>query len=158
MITHPCEACPWRLSNRGRRHPDGWYTVKNLRRLWAGLRRGNGMTCHPTDPKNLVTERAQAAGYRPAPEHAKMRECAGALVVLERELHIAQSWGIKKYLRDRRLGMTMGGLVWLAERFMFSATPLVLPLPKVDLNEADIGHPNLAWDGAEAYPQPVDAR
>jgi hypothetical protein len=28
----------------------GWYTKANLQRLWAGMRRGEDMTCHPTDP------------------------------------------------------------------------------------------------------------
>lgn len=57
----PCAQCPWRTSNQGKRHPDGWYTKANLRRLWAGLRRGERMTCHPTDPANPVSDKADQA-------------------------------------------------------------------------------------------------
>ena len=59
----PCQACPWRVENHGKRHPDGWYTKANLRRLWSGIRRGEEMSCHPTDPSNPVSERAQERLY-----------------------------------------------------------------------------------------------
>lgn len=62
---HPCVHCPWRAANQGKPHPGGWYTKANLQRLWAGMRRGGDMTCHPTDPAIPVPE-----GIRPAPEGA----------------------------------------------------------------------------------------
>lgn len=61
---HACSACPWRLANQGKRHPDGWYAKANLSRLWSRLRRGEAMSCHPSDPNNEVSEKAQALGLQ----------------------------------------------------------------------------------------------
>lgn len=59
-----CLACPWRLSNQGRPTPGGWYTRRNLDRLWAGLRRGTRMSCHPTDPRMAELAEDGYAGFR----------------------------------------------------------------------------------------------
>ena len=86
-MTSPCAACPWRKSNQGKPHPHGWYTKKNLERLWAGLRSGEapGMTCHPTDLNNEVPE-----GHRAPPETVEAKECAGALILVIRELKLLE--------------------------------------------------------------------
>lgn len=120
--TSPCGACPWRTANHGRRHPDGWYTKANVRRLWSGMRRGEMMTCHPTDPRNPVP-----AGQKPAPANAVTRECAGAHLLIQREMQLieglakvapeGQGWAI--YRRRRPRGLTREGLLGYLERVMF---------------------------------------
>lgn len=146
----PCVHCPWRTSNQGKRHPDGWYTAANLRRLWAQLRRGELMSCHPTDPGNPVSERAQAVGYRPAPEHSQVRECTGALVIQQREFMLLQDGynaDLKRYRRERPKGMTKEGLWSLIERAVFGGTPIGgHAMARPDLNQPDVGVPWLAWD------------
>lgn len=109
----PCAGCPWRTANHGKRHPDGWYTKANLRRLWTGLRTGEapGMSCHPTDPNNPVSEAAQAAGYKEAPDHAEVRECAGSVILQARELMKFQAAGtFTEYRRDNPGAMTREAL------------------------------------------------
>ena len=108
-MTKPCSNCPWRKSNQGKPHPHGWYSVKNLRRLWSGLRtsRAPGMTCHPTDPNNDVPE-----GCRAAPEGSEAKECAGALLLVQRELGMLEK-DLKGYLKTRgRRGLTKEGVAW----------------------------------------------
>jgi hypothetical protein len=142
----PCIACPWRTANHGRRHPDGWYTAANRDRLWAGLRRGEQMSCHPTDPDNPVSDAAAAAGYRPAPEHAQRRECVGAIVLQQRELMLVQEAPtIAAYRKDRPRGLTREGIARLVERAIFGGTPIGGPaMPRPDLN-GEVGHGPLPW-------------
>lgn len=144
-----CLACPWRLANQGTAHPDGWYTQKNLSRLWARLRRGGDMSCHPTDPTVPISDKAKAAGYRIAPEHAEVRECVGAHVLKQRELMRAQDYPTPAaYRRANPLGLTREGLAAILSRAIFGSTPLdgrTMPIP--DLNDPDIGHRPLGeWE------------
>jgi hypothetical protein len=148
-----CLPCPWRQSNRGKRHPDGWYTKANLRRLWAGLRRGEAMSCHPTDPGNPVSERAAAAGYRPAPAQAAVRECVGAQVLVQREMHLAQhSSSLRAYRAARPGGLTKAGIAQTATRLIFGGTALsAAPRPpRPNLNDPDIGYEPLPWEPIRA--------
>lgn len=153
----PCAACPWRLSNQGKRHPNGWYTKANLRRLWKGLRRGEPMSCHPTDPHNPVTPEDEAAGHKPAPEGMEPRECAGSLIVCQREAVIfdaiakepevdATKSGLRAYRERRKGGMTREGLAEVISRYFFGGTPLGGgEMSRPDLNDSDVGHPDLPW-------------
>lgn len=118
-----CAACPWRISNHGRRHPGGWYSKANRRRLWNGLRTGDapGMTCHPTDPDN-----------QPVRDGIETRECAGAMLLLARELGALNAAcaeaddgrGFARYRKGRSYPLTIGGAIELANRLMFGGTPL----------------------------------
>src|ERR1043165_821080 len=84
-----CLSCPWRVANQGKRVAGGWYSKANLRRLWGGMRRGERMSCHPTDPRIGIEHPGEGpAGFRPAPEEAEPRECAGAVAPVRRELLI----------------------------------------------------------------------
>jgi hypothetical protein len=146
--TEPCRHCPWLLSNQSKRHPDGWYTRVNLRRLWAKMRRGEDMSCHPTDPTNPVSDRAKAAGYRQAPPGTEVMECIGSHIVRQREFLILTSdfgANVKAYRAARPKGLTRQGISALAARAIFGGIPLVggRPLPKPDLNCTDVGHPDL---------------
>lgn len=118
----PCSACPWRTKNHGKRHPDHWYTKRNLKRLWAGLRRGESMSCHPTDPRNPVSESAQRAGTKPAPESADTRECAGALILQQREFMLLQNRfdaNLGRYRKERPGGLTKEGMAVMLSRAIF---------------------------------------
>lgn len=135
---HPCSACPWRLENQGKPHPHGWYTKKNLAGLWSKLRRGEAMTCHPTDPNNPLPE-----GARPVSADATTLECAGALILQQREVMKFQQGGpLANY---RALGgprMTRQGLIAIVERALFGG--ICGPaMTKPDLNEVGVGYPPL---------------
>lgn len=140
----PCAACPWRTENHGRRHPDGWYTAANRKRLWAKLRRGDGMTCHPTDPLNPIPE-----GARAVPENATTHECAGALILQQRELmYLQDEPDLQTYRRNRPLGLTRAGIAEMISRALFGGLPIVggRAMSKPDLNEK-VSHPPLGeWE------------
>jgi hypothetical protein len=136
----PCQACPWRTTNHGKRHAGGWYTAANRRRLWNGLRRGERMSCHPTDPRNPVL-----AGHTPTPAHAQTRECTGALILQQRELMRFQECDsdLATYRRRHPMGLLRGGLLTIVERAIFGGTPVdgrVMSRP--DLNQP-VSHPPL---------------
>lgn len=137
----PCAHCPWRKSNHGKPHPHGWYSRKNLRRLWIGLRTGRapGMTCHPTDTDNLVPE-----GSLQVPEGTEKKECAGALLLITRELRLLEK-DPKGYIKaNRGRGLTKDGIAWWAlARCQFANVPHVggPPIPIIE-EDSDIGLPD----------------
>jgi hypothetical protein len=148
----PCAACPWRTTNHGRPHPDGWYTATNRRRLWNRLRRGEAMSCHPTDPRNPVP-----AGHRPAPAHAVTRECTGALILQQRELLYFQDEcgaDLRAYRRRHPMGLLRDGLLTLVERALFSGTSIGgVTMTRPDLNQP-VSHPPLgAWQPPSPKPR-----
>lgn len=162
----PCSACPWRIENQGKRHPGGWYTKANLRRLWARLRRGEKMTCHPTDPENPLPE-----GWPAPPPSATTVECCGSLVLTQREFMryqaIMEELDAKAAAEGRgrakpsavlaeykrrfgAKGMTRAGLIRVLERHLIVA-PGEIPPRKPDLNLDGIGHCDLVpWTPDEA--------
>jgi len=143
-----CDACPWRKSNQGKRTSGGWYTKRNLRRLWAGLRTGEapGMTCHPTDPDNPPSD----AGAQ-APEDAQTKECYGSVLLVVRELKVAeglhaehQERTAQVYRKVRPKGLTRAGIAHWIFRFAVNAPFLTggPPLPSTFTEDADIQHPD----------------
>ncbi len=146
----PCAACPWRTSNAGKPHPDGWYRRANLARLWRLLREGEPMSCHPTDPDNPVSEEAQAAGYRPAPPGSTRLECRGAVILVQREFHLLiNRFGndVAAYRSARPRALTKRGIGNIAVRLVLGGVPLVggPKMARPDLN-ADVGYePFLPW-------------
>lgn len=150
---HPCAACPWLTANHGKPHPHGWYLLKNLRRLWRELRRGQTMSCHPTDPDNVVPP-----GAAEPPPDAATRECAGALVLMQRETmrmqraaEAAQAAGAKdglaRYRHAHPKGLTRGGICEVVARATMGGTPFGgLAMARPDLN-LPVSHPDLVpWD------------
>jgi hypothetical protein len=142
----PCSACPWRTENHGKPHPDGWYTARNRDRLWSKLRRGDGMTCHPTDPENPCSTGSAV------PEDATTHECAGALILLQRELKKIEAIpgsDLKRYMKENPRGLTRSGIGSLLNQLMFGGLYGHV-MPSLDLN-APVSHPPLgAWDPAIA--------
>lgn len=142
-----CAACPWRLTNQGKRHPDGWYTKKNLRFLWSRLRRGEGMTCHPTDQTNPLP-----AGTRPVPDGIETRVCTGSLILQQREFMILQEYlldgrGMAAYRAHRPRGLTREGAGELLSDAVFSGTPFGrIVQSKPNLNNEDVGLEGLPWE------------
>lgn len=146
----PCSACPWRTSNHGKPHPHGWYTAKNRARLWSKLRRGDSMTCHPTDPENEVP-----AGTRPVSKDATTHECAGGLVLQQRELEKVQGFKtLKDYLKATPLGLTVRGFAVLVNRVVFSGVEAVMgggaEMTRPDLNELVSHEPLGKWEPKKA--------
>ena len=155
----PCAECPWRTKNQGKRHPDGWYSRANLKRLWNKLRRGEMMSCHPTDPRNPVSDKALAGGSIKAKEGAQVRECAGALILQQRELMIYQEvahqhendpqQSMPAYRQARPRGLTKDGFQAMIERYLVGGSVMgggkpVMHTP--DLNNAEVSHPELPWE------------
>lgn len=152
MNERPCSECPWLTSNHGKLHAHGWYTDKNRNRLWSGLRRGDPMSCHRTDPDNVVPE-----GGKQVPDDTQVRECIGAVVLQQREFMRFQS--VSKKCADERTsvvfsvyrkrhpgGMTLPGLRVLLERGLFGGTVIGGPaLPRPDLAEAVSHKPLVPW-------------
>lgn len=140
----PCAQCPWRLANQGKRHAFGFYTLKNLRRLWKEVRGGSrAQSCHLTDASHV------AVGAKPG---AKAKECPGSVVMVVRELRSlekiqAEHGGVavKVYLKERRRGLTRYGLAyWAMTRVGFANVPFMNPdgpLPLVDDDDPEIGLP-----------------
>lgn len=137
----PCAACPWRTENHNKPHPLGWYSAKNRARLWAQLRNGELMSCHPTDPSNEVPE-----GVKPVAESVEPHECTGALILQQREMmRLQDSVNFKSYRKEHPSGITIvGGRVLVGRLICF---PGEVAMAKPNLNEPGIGHPKLAdWE------------
>lgn len=139
----PCDQCPWRLSNQGKRSPGGFYTKTNLRRLWHQIRtadQGIAQSCHLTDPQHPDHV---AAG---APLNAKPQECPGSVIVVMRELQLVTELGsVEAYLEARgRRGLTAEGLMfWMIGRYQFGGVPIVGCGPKLPAvaDDPEIGLP-----------------
>lgn len=145
MKTSACAQCPWRLSNHGKRHPHGFYTKKNLQRLWNQIRNGGyPQSCHLTDPSHPDHIKV---GAKPG---AKAQECPGSVILIKRELlslcskdHEVDNDKLADYLRDKKHGLTKNGLrYWLLGRAsQLAGTPFGdQPLPDVE-EDPEIGLP-----------------
>lgn len=144
----PCEQCPWRTSNHGKRHTFGFFTKANLRRLWNQIRRGGRpQSCHMTDASH---PHHVACGAKPG---SAVKECAGAAILAIRELMLISDLAkdgvidtehIDTYLQQRKWGLTRSGLqFWLIARGKLGGMPIIggAPLPDVDLDDKRISLP-----------------
>ncbi|MYK88308.1 MAG: hypothetical protein F4018_08150 [Acidobacteria bacterium] len=139
----PCDQCPWRISNHGKRHPGGFYRKDNLRRLWNQIRKGGRIqSCHPTDPSHA--DHRKYAGAKPG---ATPLECVGSVILVLREVRYADTLDGdtttgtlsvtdgKRYLAEtrQRKGLTREGFLYHG---FARALPRPLgdgaPLPEVD--------------------------
>jgi len=146
----PCARCPWRQSNRGKESPlvedhrYRWYSRANRNRLWRGLRDGERMTCHPTDSRHPTID------GKPIPDTVQTRECAGALILVQREMMIAQAIpdkGFRRYRRERPRGLTIAGMRCIVERVLFARLS-TNPMGRPNLDDADIQFEPLGqWPG-----------
>lgn len=143
----PCSACPWRLANQGKPHPHKFYSPANLARLWRQLRNGERMSCHPTDPRM-----AEFEGYESCSAREQTNECAGALILQQREAMAFQEIaktapkgkGLAIYRRERRNGLTRIGLISVIERGLI-AWPGQVPMRRdLDLGDVEIGYRKIA--------------
>jgi hypothetical protein len=111
------------------------------------MRRGERMTCHPTDPRMV-----EWPGYEGTGNSREVRECAGALILQQREFEVCQSdykANVAQYRRERSMGLTKDGLRAILHRALFGATPLGggLPMASVNLNDPDTYHEPLGeWE------------
>jgi len=144
----PCEHCPWRISNHGKRTPWGFYRADNLRRLWNQIRRGGrAQSCHPTDPNHPDHVKAGAKpGNQP-------QECAGSVILVLQEFTklkecaadgVIDGAAIETYLKKyKHDGLTRQGLLyWLVQRHQLAGVPYVggEKLPAVDWQMKGMGN------------------
>ncbi len=118
-----CSQCPWRTP-----HQDSFCTRENLTRLWEQIRQGGtAQSCHIE------------AG---CPPDGKPRECAGAVILVHREIE-AMAEGrtilpesMDRYRRRRRKGLTSDGILyWVLQRYSTGR------LPPVDVSDPAVGLP-----------------
>jgi hypothetical protein len=84
----PCLTCPFRVANFGKANPPDtesceveWYSKANLFRLWHdGLRYGEAMVCHSTDPDSRDTKRPDLEGHE--------QVCLGSLAIVYQHLAV----------------------------------------------------------------------
>jgi hypothetical protein len=134
---HACATCPWLKQNHGKPHPQKWYTTTNLKRLWNGIRRGEGMICHATDPQSI-----EYGGKGAQAGHERM--CIGSLVLVIRSLRRLEHGDLKAYRAGVGLRMTKPGMLEWAGRIMMAGTPLGprrQVLPAVINGSPEIGVP-----------------
>jgi hypothetical protein len=98
----PCKGCPFLRSNHGKKTKGGFYTIKNLKRLRAGIRNGTDgklMICHATDP----TAHETGSPANPQPGQIKAgneRVCLGALFLYKREEKLLnEAGGLREYTK-----------------------------------------------------------
>ncbi len=131
-----CAQCPWRLSNQGKKHKSGFYTAKNLRRLWNQIRNGgNQQSCHLTDPSH--PDHIEA-GAKPG---ARAKECPGSVLVVLREVSrmadakgVVTPEGVDRYAATRKGGLTKQGIrYWCIQRIAMGHVALLggPPMPDV---------------------------
>ncbi len=146
MTKKPCDQCPWRLANQGKRSPGGFYTKKNAKRLWGQIRRGGAkQSCHLTDPSHPDHIAAGCA------ENATAQECPGSVILVMREFRLLADAGrnitpasIDRYKATRKGGLTKSGLhYWVVSRLGFGDAPIVGGgvLPEVDVDDPEVGLP-----------------
>ncbi len=126
QLKKPCDQCPWRLSNQGKRHFGSFYSKKNLKRLWNQVRGGGGVqSCHMTDPSHPDHIRAGAKAT------SQPRECPGSVIVVNREIaqmanaeNKVTDEGVMAYLKRRKKGITKHGvLYWVVQRIQMADVP-----------------------------------
>lgn len=105
-----CPECPWRVHNMDRPVPEKYaiaYSRDERVEMWSALRAGESQqSCHmTTSDRELFPEGADPvwteAGFRPVPEHARPRECAGAVAMADRELRRLQAAGSWERYHER---------------------------------------------------------
>ncbi len=148
----PCEHCPWKTCNPGKRTPWGFYTKRNLTRLWNQIRKASGrevgQSCHPTDPKH---EDHIAAG---AKEGSVPQECAGSIILVFREINKLGNSAAgdvigKEHLaayaaNEKKFGLTKRGILhWVIGRWQLGGTPFGSgpKLPDVDIDDPTVSKP-----------------
>ncbi len=134
--TKACKECPWRKSNQGKRTKGGFYTKANLRRLWAGLRTGEapGMTCHGADPRGKAID---AEPVEDLGGESKV-ECAGALLLVQRELRKIEADPSSYPFRLRTALARRGAWWWGIGRCAMADTPMGGPSMPVVEEDPDI--------------------
>lgn len=99
------------------------------------MRRGDTMTCHPTD--HAMT---QATGGR-VPESVQTHECTGAIILIQRELqYLQESPDYRTYRQAHPRGLTRDGAAEMISRLLFGGV-MAASTARPNLNELDIQHP-----------------
>lgn len=147
----PCDTCPWRTENQGKPVPVGWFSKKNLARLWARLRRGESMSCHKSVSDDMMCDNP-----KPAPKGTPEQECAGGAILQQREFMRLQDaitlegkLGHQCYQEKHPNGLTKFGARVIIERHMFGGVPFMDRSKnlEVNLNEPGIGYEQLTeWE------------
>lgn len=79
-------------------------------------------------------------GHREVPDGVEKQECAGALLLIQRELKLLEK-DVHGYQKNRRGGLTRAGIAWWAlNRCFLARTPLGSdPVPVIP-EDPDIGY------------------
>lgn len=106
-----------------------WFSTRNLKRLWHGIRKGEAMLCHASDPNA-----SEYGGKNTTPGHE--RACVGCLALAERHLRVLENVTIKEYNGRISSGIrfTKHGFARWVDRIMFSFSKERLPAPDQSLD------------------------
>lgn len=140
----PCPGCPWLIKNHGKPSPEivaelrknnlhiwPWYTVTNARRLWSGIRRGEPMLCHETDPKA-----SRYGGKDATSGHERM--CVGMMILVAKHVNGIQTFkSFKDYTAANPLGFTRRGFSTWLDRLLFN--------PKIPLAFSGADQVGVPW-------------
>jgi hypothetical protein len=118
------------------------------------------MTCHPTDPDNPPADDGSQAK-----EGAPTIECYGSLLLIARELKLAQELceqhgerAFTEYRKRRPKGLQRGGMASWVMRFAVPGTPFTGgPVPQTWVEDDDIQHPDFDSPGALADERVVES-
>jgi hypothetical protein len=123
-----CATCPWLVKNHGRPHKGGWYSKRNLLRLWNGLRLGKapGTLCHSTDPN--APDYDGKPGAKPGGE----KPCGGviALICIETDA-LNRAGGYAQYAASREKPIARRAFAGIVSRIMFQEMPSAVDATEV---------------------------
>lgn len=151
-----CGGCPFKKSNFGKETPNpeltdyDWYSEENMKRLWDGLRDGEDMVCHSSDPDSVE----YGSECKIKDSHTP-HLCYGALLVIFRHAKAFEKMlnehpdspdtAYKNYVRQcgSEKPMTMRGLTEFIMKVNFGRTSLLggLPMPKNIKDDDAVGLP-----------------
>ena len=154
--TAPCKGCPFLRANQGKRTDGSFYSLKNLKRLWAGIRQGTDgklMICHATDPHAKLTG-SPAGAKAELIKEGNERVCLGALFLFRREERLLnEAGGLKQYRAHPRAAkppMTRFGFLAVVNAIVNGAIVKGLGGRQIEILEpdmtADVGLP---WEPKE---------
>ncbi|WP_024366178.1 hypothetical protein [Arthrobacter sp. TB 26] len=134
-----CRECPFRKVNRGREHPDREpYTDPWLTRIWRRVsQEGGTFSCHMFDGGVVhYSDEIKAAGYKKPADIGGMKECAGMVAMVKRELDlIMTSPTFEQYQASRPAGLTQPAISYFLARIRGEVGPALRTSDYTDMAE-----------------------
>lgn len=137
-----CRECPFRESNRDRKHFADDYSDGEFTRIWNSVAvEGRFFGCHLTDSDyQPFPQESRAMGYKQPADIGARRECAGSVAMIQRELRLAADHGNHaQYIEARPVGFSRRAFQIVNERLKGNLVPELRFAP--DPDESDLTDP-----------------